>query len=171
MRNRIEMSEMTGLVTTAHRVDNRAAELPGGTLLREIVRGARLLHPLHHVGRIVHGERDNPDFGELFLNALGGRDAVTPRHVDIHHHDVRLEHASVVDGLQTISRLTDDFQPGMTVHNGSQALPQHEMIIHQQHSNQGRLQEHVSLRYERRPQFSHSQAAICSFGIRSWFIG
>ena len=58
--------------------------------------------------RRQHHDRDRP----LLEDPPRGLDPVEPRHLDVHHREVRLELARKADGLLAVARLAHDLVPG-----------------------------------------------------------
>jgi len=82
--------------------------------------------PHHKVARVFRRHCRHADDHHVRIHPSnpGGRfNAIQPRHVDVHHHDSRLELCHGQHGLFTITRLADNFEMGIGGEDAPERLP------------------------------------------------
>src|SRR5262245_47156019 len=77
----------------------------------------------------MHGEDDHTDRGVLLADLPGGADAVAPRHVDVHQHDVRHGLVDDVDGFLPVTGLADHVDAFGCVAEQDDAVTGHGMFV------------------------------------------
>src|SRR5690606_903573 len=84
-------------------------------------------------GAAVRGDDHQPAAGQVAGEALGGGQAVQPRHVDVEDGHVRLERQGPLHGLVAAADVGDDLDAVLGLQQQDQRLPDQQVVAAQQH--------------------------------------
>jgi hypothetical protein len=110
-------------------------ELVGGGLFQDVTAGAGSQHEHDQLRVAVHREDQHSDRWILFVEYVGGREAVHARHDNVHEYKIRLVRFGFAYSILSIDRLSNYvhlLSLGQTI---AQTLADKGMIIGHQHAN------------------------------------
>jgi hypothetical protein len=81
-------------------------------------------------GTTVRRHSNYASLGHQGMDFTSGLDAVHPRHIGVHEHDVRAHVLREMKGLKSIYGFPHVSQGRLCVQHGPQRLPHHRMVIH-----------------------------------------
>ena len=101
-----------------------------GVLQQEAARAG--LEGVEEVVVAVEGRHDD-DVPEVVGDEVaGGLDAVHPRHLDVHQHDVGAGRAGPFDRLEAVGGLADDLDVVLDREDHREARPHHGVVVDEQ---------------------------------------
>ena len=103
---------------SARHPDDRVAERGSVDGLRHVAPGTGPYDADHVLGRVRHGQRQEPHRWQLLVHAADHLDATATRHVHVEQHDVRLGVEDDADGLVDVTGLADHLDRALRVGRG-----------------------------------------------------